>query len=45
VSVCAHITCGSSSGDGDQMGPVLRDGPYRELVLTERGLLQDGQRC
>ena len=48
VGVCVCVTCASSSTDGDQMGPVLCDGLYWELVLPEWGLLHDGdcrQRC
>lgn len=44
-AVCVCVTCASSSSDGDQMGPVLCDGLYWELVLAERGLLHDGDCC
>lgn len=40
----ASLTRAGCRTDGDQMGPVLCDGLYRELVLTERGLLHDGYR-
>lgn len=44
VYVCMCVTCTSSSTDRDQMGPILCDGLYWELVLTERGLLHNGNR-
>lgn len=42
--VCVRLTCASGSTNGDQMGPILCDGLYWELVLTERSLLHDGNR-
>lgn len=43
--MCARVTCASSGTDGHQMGPVLCDSLYWELVLTERALLHDGNCC
>lgn len=42
--VCVRLTCASGSTNGDQMGPILCDGLYWELVLAERSLLHDGNR-
>ena len=44
VCACVRVTCASSSTDGNEVGPVLCDGLYGELVLAERGLLYDGYR-
>lgn len=41
MCVCTCITCVSSRADRDQMGPVLCDGLYWELVLTKWGLLHN----
>lgn len=38
------LTCAGGRTDGDQVGPVLRDGLDGQLVLTQRALLQDGDR-
>lgn len=38
-------SCATSSVDGDQMSPILCDGFYWELVLTEWSLLNDGDCC
>lgn len=38
------LTCAGGRTDGNQVGPVLRDGLDGQLVLTQRALLQDGDR-
>lgn len=40
VCVCV-FTCASSSTNGYQMGPILCNGLYGKLMLTEWALLHD----